>query len=135
MTGLMRSAAASALYFVLVFGAGFLLGPIRMFWLEPRLGKPVAVLCEMPFLLAVMVLAARWLPGKTAMPGGRGPLAAMGAGALVLQQIADFAVGTWLRGLTPTEQVQDFGTPAGAIYAAALLLFAAMPLLVNCGRK
>lgn len=32
------------------------------------------------------------------------------------------------------EQLQDFKTPAGAIYAVALLLFAAMPMLVN-GRR
>lgn len=131
---LMRIAAASVLYFTLVFGAGMLLGPIRVFGLEPRLGKSIAVLCEMPFLLAAMFLAARWVPGKTGMSGARGPLAAMGVGALVLQQMADLAVGIMLRGLTPSEQLQNFATPAGVIYVVALLLFAAMPVLVGGGR-
>jgi hypothetical protein len=39
-----------------------------------------------------------------------------------------------LRGLTLSEQLQNFATPAGVIYAVALLLFAAMPVLVN-GRR
>ncbi len=132
---LMRIAAASVLYFAVVFGAGMLLGPIRVFWLEPRLGKSIAVLCEMPFLVTAMILAAQWLPRQTGISGARGPLATMGVGALILQQMADFAVGTMLRGLTPSEQLQNFKTPAGVIYAVALLLFAAMPVLVSGGRQ
>jgi len=56
----------------------------------------------------------------------------MGIGALALQQIADFAVGTMLRGLSPSEQLANFTTPAGIVYAVSLGAFAAMPLLVNC---
>jgi hypothetical protein len=58
----------------------------------------------------------------------------VGVGALILQQLADFIVGIMLRGLTLSEQLQNFATPAGVIYAVALLLFAAMPVLVN-GRR
>jgi len=65
---------------------------------------------------------------------GSGALAAIGVGALLLQQIADFTVGIMLRGLTPSEQLQNFGTPAGVIYAVALALFAAMPTLLS-GRR
>jgi hypothetical protein len=130
----MRLMAAAALYFALVFGVGFLLGPIRVFWLEPWLGKTAAVSCETPFLLTAMILAARWVPRKVALRADLGSLAAMGAGALVLQQIADFAVGIALRRMTPSELVANFKTPAGLIYAAALLAFAAMPALVNRDR-
>jgi hypothetical protein len=35
----MRIAGAAALYVVIVFGAGFLLGSIRVLWLEPRVGR------------------------------------------------------------------------------------------------
>jgi hypothetical protein len=132
---LTRIAAASVLYFAVVFGAGMLLGPIRVFWLEPRLGKSIAVLCEMPFLLTAMVLAARWLPGIVRLSGARGQLVAMGLGALILQQLADVVVGIMLRGLTLSEQLQNFETPAGVIYAVALLLFVAVPVLVNGRRR
>lgn len=130
----MRLAGAAALYFALVFGVGFLLGPIRVFWLEPWLGKTVAVLCETPFLLIAMIVAARWVPKRIGLRADLKSLAAMGAGALVLQQFADFAVGIALRGVTPIEQLANFKTPAGLIYAAALLAFAAMPALVNRDR-
>jgi hypothetical protein len=129
-----RLIAASVLYFAIVFGAGFVLGPIRVFWLEPRWGKLIAVLCETPFLLVVMMLAARWVPAKTGLAGDYGSLAVTGVGALVLQQLADFVVGTMLRGLTAAEIIRNFAMPAGGIYAILLLLFAAMPSLVN-GRR
>ena len=126
-----RLAAASVGYFALVFGAGFLFGPIRVFWLEPRVGKTFAVLCEAPPLVAVMVLTARWLPRKLAVSRDHGSLATIGLAALVLQQIADVSLGAAVRGLTLTEQLDNFATPQGGVYAVLLLLFAAMPLLMN----
>jgi hypothetical protein len=131
----MRILAASALYFAIVFGVGLVLGPIRVLWLEPWLGKTLAVLCEAPFLLAAMVGAARWVRRRVGLRRDWRSLAAMGLGALVLQQLADFAVGLWLRGMNAAEQLAAFATPAGLIYAAALVAFAAMPALVGRGRR
>jgi hypothetical protein len=37
---------------------GFLLGPIRVFWLESQVGEAIATLCEAPFLS----LQLYWLP-------------------------------------------------------------------------
>jgi len=127
----MRAATAASLYFAIVFGAGFLLGPIRVLWLEPRFGMTAAALCEAPLLLAAMILAARWVPGKVGLPLRLPLLATMGIGALVLQQFADFIVGIALRGLAPGEQLAHFMTPAGMIYGGLLLAFAAMPMLVH----
>jgi hypothetical protein len=58
-------------------------------------------------------------------------LALTGVGALVLQQIADFAVGIGLRGMSPSEQLGNFATGPGMVYAALLVIFAVMPLLLN----
>jgi hypothetical protein len=142
----MRLVAATALYFLIVFGVGFLCGPIRVFWLEPRVGEALATLCEAPFLLAAMWLAARWLPHALALRSSAfrssafrssalgstvAPLAAMGLGALILQQFADFAVGILLRGTTPAQQLAHLSTPAGLIYVALLLAFVAMPVAAN----
>ena len=55
---------AAAVYFVLVFGTGFVLGPIRILLLVPRFGVRVAELVEFPVMLVVIVLAARWLVRK-----------------------------------------------------------------------
>src|SRR5882724_10136117 len=100
----MRVALAILLYFGVVFGSGFLLGPIRVVWLEPRLGLLVATACEAPFLLMAMLVAARWVPRVLNIRREPKTLILVGIGALVLLQIADFTVGVWLRGVTPTEQ-------------------------------
>ncbi len=127
----MRIAAAALLYFAIVFGVGFILGPIRVLWLEPRLGPVLATACEAPLLVAAMIVAARWSPRRTRMDKDLASLMLMGLGALLLQQIADFAVGIGLRGLSASEQLAHFATPQGLIYAALLLAFAAMPALLN----
>ena len=127
----MRIAAAALLYFAIVFGVGFLLGPIRVLWLEPSLGPILATACEAPFLLAAIVAAARWVPRVTRLSRASTSLGLVGLGALLLQQMADFAVGIGLRGLTASEQLAHFATPQGLIYAGLLAAFVAMPWLLN----
>ncbi len=127
----MRIIAAALLYFAIVFGVGFMLGPIRVLVLEPRLGALWATACEAPFLLAAMVIAARWAPRAARLEKSLAPLALMGLLALAPQQLADFAVGIGLRGLSVSQQLAHFATPQGLIYAALLLAFLTMPVLVN----
>jgi hypothetical protein len=131
----MRVVSAALLYFAIVFGVGMALGPVRVLWLEPRLGTTLAVLCEAPFLLAAMLVAARWVPRRTGLGHGLAPLALMGIGALALQQAADLGVGIWLRGLTPAQQYAGLATPAGAVYLALLVIFAALPAALNARRR
>jgi len=56
----MRILQAGVLYFALVFGTGFVLGAIRTLWVVPRVGMRMAELMEMPIMLAVTIVAARW---------------------------------------------------------------------------
>jgi hypothetical protein len=123
--------SAALLYFLAVFGAGFALGPIRVLWLEPRLGVVAATLCEAPFLLFAMIAAAYWIPRIVSISAGTGAMLAMGLGALALQQAADFIVGTALRGISATDQWARLASPEGAIYAVLLVLLALMPAVVN----
>ena len=122
---------AAILYAAIVFGTGLLLGPIRVLWLEPRIGKLAATLCETPLLLLAMVYAARWAPEVSGAGSDTASLIAIGLGAFALGQIAEYAVGTWLRGMPLSEQLAQFATPAGWVSAAALVAFAAMPYLVR----
>jgi len=130
----MRIIAVGMLYFLIVFGVGFLLGPMRVYLLEPRLGETMATLCEAPFLLIVIVLAARWLPKRSNMRMSVASLAAVGLGGLFLQQLADVVVGSLLRGITPAQQLSHLATPAGLIYMGLLLAYVVMPVLVNWPR-
>jgi predicted MFS family arabinose efflux permease len=70
----MRVLKAAATYFVLVFGAGFVLGAIRVTWIVPRIGARAAVLLETPLVLAVSVLAALWRNRRLAAGASRGKL-------------------------------------------------------------
>jgi hypothetical protein len=128
----MRVALTAVLYFVIVFGAGFLLGPIRVLLLEPRLGSLVAVLCEAPLILTAMIFAARRVPSALRLKRDAGVMTVVGCAALILLLASDSIVGVLLRGIGIAAQFERFLTVEGQVYAGLLILFAAMPLLANC---
>src|SRR5687768_13708282 len=61
---LLKILKAAVVYFVLVFGTGFVLGPIRILFLVPRFGMRLAELIEAPIMLMAILLAAKWLVRK-----------------------------------------------------------------------
>ncbi|HVY02343.1 MAG TPA: hypothetical protein VG983_01700 [Caulobacterales bacterium] len=126
-----RIAAATLIYFAIVFGAGLALGPMRVAWIEPWLGPTFAVLLEAPILVFFMSVGAQLAPHWAGVKGGWASYLAIGVLALVLQGIADLAVGFGLRGMTLADQAHYFTTPPGWIYAAALIVFALMPLIMH----
>ena len=66
-----RTIKAGMTYFALVFGAGFLLGSIRVPFLVPRLGERAAELIEMPFMFVAIVVSARCNRSfRTVLPRG-----------------------------------------------------------------
>jgi hypothetical protein len=127
----MKIVAAAFLYSITVFAAGFVFGAIRVLWLEPRIGPLAAVLCESPLLLVAMAFAARWVPKLLRLRRDLASLGAMGLGALAVQQVIDLTVGFYVRGITPAEQFAHFATAPGLVYAALLVAFVAMPILLN----
>jgi hypothetical protein len=131
MTG--RVLRASLVYFALAFGAGFVLGPFRILVLVPRLGTRVAELVELPVMIGITWLAARWVTQKFSVPPERGPRSSMGAMAGALLLLAEFTLVLRLRGLTPEEYFATRDPVSGTAYYAAVLLLMLMPLLVNRG--
>lgn len=127
----MQILKAGVLYFALVFGAGFVLGPIRILWLVPRFGMRMAELMEMPIMFVVIIVAARWIVRRLAVPSA--PLSRLGMGclALALVLIAEFTLVLWLRGLTIAEYVASRDPVSGTVYYVMLGMFAIMPLLVT----
>ncbi|MDG4866463.1 hypothetical protein P8631_00350 [Guyparkeria sp. 1SP6A2] len=125
---------AGTAYFLWVFGAGFVLGVIREWWLSPWLGTRVAELVEMPVMLLVVVLAARWMVQRFALVTVP---ARLGAGLLAVGWLllAEVALVLGLRGMTLVEYLAGRDPVAGTAYALSLLLMAAMPwLLGRAGR-
>jgi hypothetical protein len=119
---------AALAYFALVFGAGFLLGPIRILFIVPRFGVLVAELMEYPLMLVVIVVAARWLVRKFQIAK---QTLLVGLLALGLMMAFEFTLVLWLRGLTPAEYLSERDPLSSYIYYLMLVVFALMPLLVN----
>jgi len=122
---------AGALYFALVFGAGFVLGIIRVLWVVPAFGNRTAELWEMPIMFAVIVLAARWIVRRLAVPHEPASRLAVGFVALSLLLTVEFTVVLWLQGLTMQEYIASRDRISGAAYLVMLGVFAVMPLLAG----
>ena len=127
----MQILKAGALYFSLVFGVAFVLGPIRILWLVPRVGERTAELMESPIMLVVVVLASRWIVRRFALPPAPWKRLGVGLVALGLLLLMEFTVVLALRGLTIREYLASRDPVAGTVYMVSLGIFALMPLLVS----
>ena len=126
----MRLLKAGGLYFALVFGAGFALGIPRTLWLVPRVGTRTAELLEMPIMLAVTILAARWTVRRCAVPLAFSRRLAVGAIALSLVLTAELTLVLGLRGLSVHEYLAKRDPVSGTAYYFLLVVFAVMPMLI-----
>jgi len=126
----MQILKAGVLYFALVFGAGFILGPIRILWVVPRLGARVAELLEAPIMFVITIVAARQIARRLAVPLTVSSRLGMGGIGLGLMLIAEFTFVLWLRGFSITEYLGDRDPVAATVYYAMLAVFGLMPLLV-----
>jgi type IV secretory pathway TrbD component len=126
----MQTVEAGVLYFALVFGAGFALGVVRTQWVVPRVGARKAELMEMPIMLAVTILAARWTVLRLGVPSLLSARLGMGCIALALMLVAEFGFVLWIRSLSIKDYLATRDPVSGAVYYAMLVVFAAMPLLV-----
>jgi hypothetical protein len=124
---------ASAIYFALVFGAGFALGLIRVPLLVPRFGERVAELLEMPIMLVVIFFASRYVVGRFALTSSVGFVVAVGVFALVLLLAAELLLAVALQGRSVAGYISDRDPVSGFVYLALLVLYAAMPWLQTRG--
>ena len=127
----MQMLEAGTVYFALVFAVGFVLGAIRTLWVVPRVGTRKAELTEMPVMLAVTILAARWTVLRLAVPPVLSARIGMGCIALVLMLVAEFGFVLWIRGLSTKEYFSTRDPVSGSAYYAMLVVFAVMPMLVS----
>lgn len=127
----MRTIKAGIAYFALVFGAGFVMGSIRVPFLVPRLGDRVAELIEMPLMFAVIVLAARFITKRFTLPTTALVRLSTGLLALVLLLAAELLLAVALQDRSLGEYVRSRDPVSGAVYLGMLVLFAAMPLVIT----
>jgi hypothetical protein len=122
---------AGMLYFTIVYGAGFVLGPIRHLWVVPRFGPRMAELMETPIMfIIIIIVAARWIVRCLGLPSTASSRLGMGSIALGLMLVAEFMLVLWLRDLSVREYLASHDPVSGGIYYLMLGVFAIMPLLV-----
>lgn len=124
---LLQLLKSGAIYFAMVFSVGFVLGPIRILWLEPRLGVRTAELIEAPFMLLVVISAGRWVGRR--LCAGCSPAARLGVGLVAAGTVlvADLAVGVGLRGMSALEVFNARDPVSGSVYYALVALTAVAP--------
>lgn len=117
-------------YFALVFGAGFVLGSIRVPLLVPRLGERAAELIEMPVMFVVVLVSARFIASRFSLPADG--LTRLGAGFLALGLLvgAEVLLAVALQDRTLGEYVASRDPVSGIVYLAMLALFAVMPYVL-----
>ena len=127
---LMNVLKAAVVYFVIVFGAGFVLGTVRTLFVLPLVGSRTAELLEMPLMLTVIVLGARWINRHLTAAATSSIQISVGLFALALVLLAEIAVGVGLRGQSPVESLLNRDPVSGTIYYVMLGVFALMPWLL-----
>ena len=126
----MHAVNAGVLYFALVFAVGFVLVAIRTLWVVPRIGTRTAELMEMPIMLVITFVAARWTVLRLSVPMMWSARLEMGCMALVLMLVAELGFVLWVRGLSIKEYFATRDPVSGAAYYLLLVVFAIMPRLV-----
>lgn len=128
----MRALQAGFAYFALVFGAGFVLGAIRVPFLVPRLGERWAELVEMPVMAVVIVVAARWIVRRFSLTLTDARCWITGAVALLLTLSAELLLAVVIAGSSLAAYLAGRDPVSGGVYIALLVVFAAMPCLWVC---
>lgn len=126
---------AGLAYFVLVFGAGFVRGALRVSILVPHFGERISELSEMPLMFAVIVTAARFVMGRFAVP--LSIVARLGTGllALALLLAAGLLLAVVLQERSLADYVASRDPVSGSVYLAMLVLFALMPAFIGRADK
>lgn len=118
-------------YFALVFGAGFVLGSLRVTLLVPRLGERMAELSEMPLMFAVIVFAARFVIRRFTVPPSIAARLGPGLLALALLLAAELLLAVALQDRALADYVASRDPVSGSVYLAMLVLLALMPAFIG----
>ncbi len=125
---------AGLLYFALVFLVGFIMGTARTLVLQPKFGEATAIWMEVPFMVAVSVVAARFVVHRMAVPAQLGSRLMMGLIAFAFLMLAELFLGTLLAGSGPGITLAAMVSPARLPGFLMQLLFAALPSVLLARR-
>ena len=119
---------AAVTYFLMVFGTGFLLGPIRIFWLVPKVGIRAAELMELPIMMGMIVFSASFINRR--FPGSKRETLLSGLLALGISLGAEVGVAVLLQDRSVWDAFFNRDPVSGTAYYLSLLLFGLMPWIL-----
>ena len=132
----MKSAIAAGIsYFALVFSLGFLLGIIRVIWLEPMAGTILAVVIELPFMLAASWFVCLFLVRRFHIVRNINERLIMGLVAFGLLMLGELLLSMMLQNLSPIEFLQKFELPENRLGLAGQIAFALFPIIQRYGAE
>ena len=123
-----RVTGAGALYAIIAFLIGFILGTIRVLLLAPRQGETSAVIIEAPIMLAASWFVCRWSVGRLDERRAVPARSLMGLVAFLVLMSAEVGLGAVL-GRSWADQLATYRSAAGAIGLAAQMIFATFPVI------
>lgn len=125
----MNTTPAQVARFRTVFGAGFLLGAIRVPLLVPRIGERYAELTEMPFMFIAIFLAAGHVLSRFLQIRTPGSSLLVGFIALAMLVLAELLLAVVMAGRGVGAYIASRDPVSGSVYLGMLVLFAVMPAL------
>ena len=124
--GLVRTAA---IYWAVVFAAGFVFGTVRVLWGAAALGEGLYQAIEIPFMLVLGWVVARRLV-RRGWIAGEGAALKIGALAFALLMVAEAALGLTLFGETLPHWLASLTHPPRLWGLISQILFALTPWAV-----
>ncbi|MDK9697171.1 MAG: hypothetical protein OEL76_12325 [Siculibacillus sp.] len=121
---------AAAGWFAVTFAVAFGLGAVRQTLVAPRFGALAAVAIEVPILLVVSWVVARWAVRRFAVSDRPTSRLAMGGLAFTMLQASELALASAF-GTPPSTYLAAVLTAPGALGFAAQVAFAFMPFVVG----
>jgi hypothetical protein len=122
-----RATKAGALYAIIVFVIGFVLGTIRVLLLAPLLGE-ATVIVEAPIMLAASWFVCCWCLDRLDVAATVPTRSLMGLVAFLVLMSAEVGLGAVL-GRSLVDQVASYRSLARAIGLAAQVIFAIFPVI------
>jgi hypothetical protein len=126
---LARSLIAGTLYFAFVFAVGFFLGIIRVLIVMPRTGELMAVILELPVILASAWVICRWLSIRFLVSAEIRSRMVMGVTAFALLLMAEVALSALFFNNSLNGYLGAFRTVQGLIGLAGQIVFGLFPVL------
>src|SRR6202011_5564703 len=107
---------------------GFLLGTLRVLVVAPQLGEPLAVVIELPLMLATSWLACGWIIHRSSLPGALSPRLVMGGVAFALLMVAELGVSVFAFGRTVVQHFETYQTGESLLGLLSQIAFGLFPV-------